>query len=461
MAASSQSNFISKLYFDGVGADKQLKFDPSGYTVPTFTVGKVYALDGSGDVILAIATSDLLLGIYTGVNDQGYPVFEQLYYVESAAFTARGTKWYLDAAGALTSTPNDALFGIAIDADTLLIIWHGQDTGGITAGEPNTTSNEGGGAGLALTKSGFNLPFRTLTSPLSTISIVTNGNNIELEESFSFLDVDENGVDVDSATTLDVLSDIAGGKPFADLTSVSPGTVELEIDKQIDYGPLAGSVGPVVTGFSFVAATYRSCEVIYYLEKDSGETEAGMIVMTHDGTNAGVTVVKRDSSVAPLTAGAPSVTFTADVSGGNCRLLYTETNGDVMHLSVKARPIRPPQVITIQFSASSSAVLADVPSGWTWNIIISTSDGLPTRQEVTFDVIDLLTGSADGSDYTMTTPQSFSFLVGTTDGFTLPASLSVLGNNENDDVDTGFANVVGAVLGANTTHQIDLQQAGA
>ena len=265
---------------------------------------------------------------------------------------------------------------------------------------------------------------------------------------------------VDPAATVNFLPDIAGGKPFADLSTPSAGQVDIEIDKQIDYGPLAGSVGPVPTGFGFVSGTYRSCEVIYYLEKETGETEAGMIVMTHDGTNAGVTVVKRDSSVAPLTAGDPGVTFTADVTGGNCRLLYTEVNGDVMHLSVKPRPIRPPQIITVEFVLESSNTLADASIGWTWGIEINTSDGLPTRQEVTVDVVDLLTGTANGFDYTMATPQGFIFAEGTAAGTTAVAELSVLGNNEDDTVITGLQNLVGAVLGPITTHTINLQMFG-
>jgi len=459
--SSGQGNFVPKLYFDGVGADKRLKFDPSGYTLPSFVVGKVYALDGSGDVVLASSASDLLLGIYTGANDQGYPIFEQLYYQETAAFTARGTHWYLDAAGALTTTPNDALFGISIDADTLLIIWHGRDTGGVVAGEPNTTSNQGGGIGLALAKAGYDLPFRTLSSPGGTVSIAINGDLVEFE-AFDGPDVQENDVSEENpVTTLNFLSDIAGSKPFADLDNPSPGQVDVAIDKQIDYGPLAGSVGPVATGFSFVAATYRSCEVVYYLEKVTGETEAGVIVMTHDGTNAGVVVTKRDSAVAPLTAGDPGMSFSADVSGGNCRLLYTETNGDAFHLSLKPRPIRPPQVITVEFQAASSDISSEFVATHTWNIIISTSDGLPTRQQVTVDVVDLLTGSANGLDYTMTTPQGLTFPPGTADGAALSASLDVLGNNENDDVDAGLQNVVGGLLGVQTTHQINLLGAGA
>jgi len=455
------AQFLDKVIFGEQPDSFQVKVDPTGLTLPTMTVGKVYGIDGSKDIILSTDTTTFLLGVYVGVNDAGFLLFEQKVYTSVAAFTGAGTSWYLTAAGALTSTPNDALFGVAIDADNLLIIWSGQDTGGIGAGEANTTSNAGGGIGLALTKSGLDLPFRTLTSPGSTVGIVINGNEVELE-SFAGADVQENDVsEEDPVDTLNFLTDIAGGKPFADLSNPSAGQVDVEIDKQIDYGPLAGLGNDAPTGFSFVAATYRSCEVVYYLEKVTGETEAGTIVMTHDGTNAGVTVVKRDSSVAPLTAGAPGVTFSADINAGNCRLLYTETNDDVMHLSVKARPIRPPQIITVEFSLASSNVVADVPKAWTWNIIITTSDGLPTRQSVDVDVIDDGTGSADGSDYTMSSPQSFNFPAGTTDGSTLSPSLSVLGNNENDDVDTSLANLTGAIYGTNTTHQINLQAGGA
>lgn len=271
------------------------------------------------------------------------------------------------------------------------------------------------------------------------------------------VDVEENDVLVVSAANpLDFVSDIAGGKPFAEVIDDGGGGVEIEVDKQIDYGPLAGGVGPVPTGFTFDATIYVACEVIYYLLKVTGELESGHIMMVHDGTNAGVVVVKRDSTVLPFTQGDPAVQFSADVNAGDCRLLYTETNGDELYLSVKPRPIRPPQIITIEFESAGSSVLAAVPTDWTWNIVISTSDGLPTRQQASVDVVDLLTGSADGLDYTMATPQNLVFPPGTVDGSTFSAGLSVLGNNENDDVDTGLQNVVGAILGAQTTHRITL-----
>jgi hypothetical protein len=277
--------------------------------------------------------------------------------------------------------------------------------------------------------------------------------------------VEENSVSVlVGAKPLDFLTDIAGGKPFADLV-VDGNGVDIQIDKQINYGPLAGSVGPVPTGFSFDAETYRACEVIYYLVKASGELESGHIMMVHDGADAGVVVTKRDSSVLPFTQGDPGVTFTADVNTATnpdvCRLLYTEANGDALYLSVKPRPIRPTQIITLQFVASSSAVVADVPSGWTWNIEINTSDGLATNQQVTVNVVDLLTGTANGLDYTMVTPQALVFAIGSIDGATQSAALSVLGNNQNDTVITGFTTLVGAVFGANTVHTINLQEAGA
>lgn len=323
--------FVTKPYFDGVGADKQLKFDPTGFTLPTFTIGLVYALDASGDVILATALSDLVLGIYTGDNDVGFPIFEQLFFVSTAAFAPRGTRWYLTGAGVLTSTPNDALFGIAVDDDTLLITWNGLDTGGIVAGEPNTNSNQGAGAGLALAKNVFDLPLRTLISPDASVTIAENGDVIDLTVPAPGLAADENSVEIVAvADTFDFVSDVAGGKPFADVVDNDP-IATIEIDKQLNFNALAASVGPVVTGFSFLQATYRACEIFYVIESTSGARETGSIYITHDGASA---VIRVD----PLAiGGASNVIFTADISGADCRLLYTESGGDIFSLRVKPR----------------------------------------------------------------------------------------------------------------------------
>jgi len=341
---------ISREFFEGVAADKQLRFDPALHTLPALQIGKVYALDATGDVVLAGPASDIVLGIYAGSNNDGFPQFEQLFYTDPAAFGTRGTRWYLSGAGDLTSTPNDAPFGIAVDEDTLLITFSGR-TGSTGGGEANTASNEGSGVGLALAKVGVNLPFRTLTSPDSSVGITVNGNEVELTSSgIAGVDAAMNGaVQTADADTFDFVSDEAGGRHFAEVVDNTP-VATIEVDLQTSYSCL-GNETDEPTGFVFDADVYRACELIYVLEKHSGEFEAGTIVMVHDDTDAGVVVVRRGSELAPFTQGNPNVLFSADVDGGQCRLLYTETDGDDFEISIKARPIRknvlPPDEVEI------------------------------------------------------------------------------------------------------------------
>lgn len=454
--------FVTKEYFEGVAADKQLKFDPTGFTLPSFTEGLVYALDSMGDVVAADPSTGLVLGIYVGDNDQGFPIFEQLYYTSTGAFTGRGTRWYLDAGGGLTTTPNDALFGIAVDEDTLLIVWNGLDTGGIASGESNTTSNEGGGAELALPKAGVNLPFRTFDSPGGTINLTENGNLLEVDVDSASLGVDtlENSTPIlANAEDLDFLSDVAGGKPFVDLTNNSP-TAEIEVDKQINYDGLSGGASGQPTGFTFDRTIYRACEVIYTIEKTGGELETGHIMILHDDSVAGVVVTRRGTELAPFAQGDPGVTFSADVSGNDCRLLYDEVNGDDFNLQVKPRPIRlnAPQTVTVEFVNATSFFDHSVDSGnQDIGVQITTSDGQPLVAPVSVDVRDLLTGTAPTPGaYTFSTPQTLNWSGGEANGTVKNAVINIVAFGGTGTVDLDLDNASGATEGAPNAHEVTI-----
>ncbi len=277
------------------------------------------------------------------------------------------------------------------------------------------------------------------------------------------VDIEENGVvTVAAATPLDFQTDVAGGKPFADIVVDGSGA-DIEIDKQINYDGLAGSVGPVPTGFTFDNTVYRACELIYTLEKDTGELEAGHIMMLHDGSVAGVVVTRRGSEVLPFTQGHPAVQFSADISGNDCRLLYTETNGNPFNIQVKPRPIRintppAPQTVTVQFSVASSSFPGDTGGAQNIGVSIITSDGNPLAGAVTVDVADLLTGSAiNPTDYTMTTPQTLNWIGGDADGTVKNAVLTVAGvNGPTGTVDLELDNESGASQGVQNTHLVTI-----
>lgn len=280
--------------------------------------------------------------------------------------------------------------------------------------------------------------------------------------------VHENGsLVLASAVPLDFVTDIAGSKEFAEVIIDGAG-VDIEIDKQINYGPLLGSVGPVPTGFTFDAETYRACEVIYYLVKETGEIESGNIMMVHDGTNAGVVVTRRGSEVAPLTGGDPGVQFSADINTtpnpDECRLLYTETNGDALYLSVKPRPIRPGQILNIEFVTASASELSDLFHFYSFDIEINSSDGGNSGIYAEVDVVDSLTGTAiSGVDYTVFAAATPTWLVGSVDGTTVAVTVEILGTNVDKtiifDIDVGT--LVGAIAGTILQFTLTLTSAGA
>ena len=63
---------------------------------------------------------------------------------------------------------------------TMLVSEGGGAGGGPVGGEANTQSNQGGGTQLGMTKSGVDLPLRTLTSTDSSVSFTQNPNTVDL-----------------------------------------------------------------------------------------------------------------------------------------------------------------------------------------------------------------------------------------------------------------------------------------
>jgi hypothetical protein len=81
---------------------------------------------------------------------------------------------------------------------------------------------------------------------------------------------------------------------------------------------LASQTGTAISALTFSATTYSSIEItIQVKEATTNLILFKQILVTYDGTNIGF------SSVGSTTG--PSITFDADVSGGNIRLLYTSS----------------------------------------------------------------------------------------------------------------------------------------
>lgn len=116
------------------------------------------------------------------------------------------------------------------------------------------------------------------------------------------------------------------------------------------------------------------------------------------------------------------------------------------------------QTVEVSFVSSTSGAGGDFPSAVNIAVRIETSDGLPLESEVTVQVYDTLTGSANNpTDYTMTTPQTLTFIVGSSNLATQNAVVNISGANSPGDptVILGLQNPTGAlIVGGNHTLSI-------
>ena len=114
------------------------------------------------------------------------------------------------------------------------------------------------------------------------------------------------------------------------------GTVEMgivELNNQLSISSVDVSAITTITAVSsFATATHRSAKFTVQVTCTSGtdinQYQTSEILMIHDGTTATLT------DYAVIRTGNNLVTFTADVSGGNARLLATATAGNTIRVRV-------------------------------------------------------------------------------------------------------------------------------
>jgi hypothetical protein len=115
---------------------------------------------------------------------------------------------------------------------------------------------------------------------------------------------------------------------------VEMGTVELNNQLTINSSETTGVTTSAVAVSTFSAATHRSAKYTLQVEctsgTDVGKYQVSEILILHDGTTATMT------DYAVIRTGNNLVTFTADINGGNVRLLAAATTGN----TVKVRVVR-------------------------------------------------------------------------------------------------------------------------
>jgi hypothetical protein len=121
------------------------------------------------------------------------------------------------------------------------------------------------------------------------------------------------------------------------------------------------------------------------------------------------------------------------------------------------------QTVTVQFEESASSTPGDTPSELPILVSITTSDSEILAEEVTVDVRDLGTGTANSpTQYTMDTPQTLTFPAGTASGDTQSAILTNTGvNGVTATVDLDLNNPDGADIGEQNVHIVTIGNIGA
>jgi hypothetical protein len=113
---------------------------------------------------------------------------------------------------------------------------------------------------------------------------------------------------------------------------VEMGIVELNNQLRISSAETTGITTTATAVSAFATATYRSAKYTVQVEctagTDVGKYQISEILMLHDGTTATMT------DYAVIRTGNNLVTFTADVSAPNARLLATATTGNTIKVRV-------------------------------------------------------------------------------------------------------------------------------
>ena len=125
--------------------------------------------------------------------------------------------------------------------------------------------------------------------------------------------------------------------------------------------------------------------------------------------------------------------------------------------SVKITPTET-QVITVQFNAATSAFDRDT-GDQVIEVVVSTSDGLDTGEEVTVEINDALTGSAtEGSDYNYSpNPKTLTIPVGSANGSVHTVTVNLPSSTgPAETVDFELQNPTFAVLGSQITHELTI-----
>lgn len=160
----------------------------------------------------------------------------------------------------------------------------------------------------------------------SAISFSPTGNIASTDVQLAIAEVDSEKVEGPASATDEAIArfDTTSGKLIQDssVTISDTGVITQATNLVLDIlttATLADNTAVAAEVFTLPHATYSSAIVEYTIKRGSGNREIGHLYIVTDGTTA-------EFTAAGAVLGTLGVTFTADISGANMRLLYTTTN---------------------------------------------------------------------------------------------------------------------------------------
>jgi len=209
-------------YFKAIQVTNPLSADQGGTSFSTYTKGDIITSPGSTLAKLGVGTNGQVLSADSSAANG-------IKWAEPTPISAKGdlmtwisspTRLPVGANGTVLSADSSTATGLA---------WVAPPSGG-GSGEANTTSNSGTGNRLALSKSGVDLPFRTLTSG-DNVSMVTNANDVSIsvvtipsEDIVGIIAIDKGGTGASSFTDGGILIG-KGTSPLANTGLLGKGTL--------------------------------------------------------------------------------------------------------------------------------------------------------------------------------------------------------------------------------------------
>ena len=209
--------------------------------------------------------------------------------------------------GASTITTTGLISGGSLDIDDVLIngatIGHTNDTDLITlanglvtvAGEISVTTLDIGGTNVTSTAAELNL-----------VDSITAGT-----------------VSASKAVIVDSSKDVTGFRNVTGTGALQGATLSVDAVAILDTARGAGSnITGATNLFSIPKATYKAAKLIYHIKKDdNNRTDAGEILVTHDGTNAFLTHYGQVNTDLAAVVG----TWDCTVNSANIEVRFTPT----------------------------------------------------------------------------------------------------------------------------------------